>query len=173
MKKRGNRVLAGLLAVLVVLGAVPVQTMGAQYGIQKNKYLDVKKTPTGKTGQNMTISMIFDNSKGSEDLQGVSVRFDDSAVDSEYDAAENPDEETRYNGSIFPFEITSSIFDAKVIGKSGSDQDRFLICESQKRYSRGLLFRTDYRESKRQRCHDGPYQCLDHQVQRNHGIGRR
>ena len=116
MKKRGNRVLAGLLAVLVVLGAVPVQTMGAQYGIQKNKYLDVKKTPTGKTGQNMTISMIFDNSKGSEDLQGVSVRFDDSAVDSEYDAAEDPDEETRYNGSIFPFEITSSIFDAKVIG---------------------------------------------------------
>lgn len=116
MKKRGNRVLAWLLAVLVVLGAVPVQTMGAQYGIQKNKYLDVKKTPTGKTGQNMTISMIFDNSKGSEDLQGVSVRFDDSAVDSEYDAAEDPDEETRYNGSIFPFEITSSIFDAKVIG---------------------------------------------------------
>ena len=116
MKKRGSRVLAGLLAVLVVLGAVPVQTMGAQYGIQKNKYLDVKKTPTGKTGQNMTISMIFDNSKGSEDLQGVSVRFDDSAVDSEYDAAEDPDEETRYNGSIFPFEITSSIFDAKVIG---------------------------------------------------------
>ncbi|MCD7995717.1 MAG: hypothetical protein LUH21_00605 [Clostridiales bacterium] len=116
MKKRGNRVLAGLLAVLVVLGAVPVQTMGAQYGIQKNKYLDVKKTPTGKTGQNMTISMIFDNSRGSEDLQGVSVRFDDSAVDSEYDAAEDPDEETRYNGSIFPFEITSSIFDAKVIG---------------------------------------------------------
>lgn len=116
MKKRGNRVLAGLLAVLVVLGAVPVQTMGAQYGIQKNKYLDVKKTPTGKTGQNMTISMIFDNSKGSEDLQGVSVRFDDSAVDSEYDAAEDPDKETRYNGSIFPFEITSSIFDAKVIG---------------------------------------------------------
>ena len=116
MKKRGNRVLAGLLAVLVVLGAVPVQTMGAQYGIQKNKYLDVKKTPTGKTGQNMTISMIFDNSRGSEDLQGVSARFDDSAVDSEYDAAEDPDEETRYNGSIFPFEITSSIFDAKVIG---------------------------------------------------------
>ena len=75
MKKRGNRVLAGLLAVLVVLGAVPLQSMGAQYGIQKNKYLDVKKTPTGKTGQNMTISMIFDNSKGSEDLQGVSVRL--------------------------------------------------------------------------------------------------
>lgn len=116
MKKRGNRVLAGLLAVLVVLGAVPLQSMGAQYGIQKNKYLDVKKTPTGKTGQNMTISMIFDNSKGSEDLQGVSVRFDDSAVDSEYDAAEDPDEDTKYNGSVFPFEITSSIFDAKVIG---------------------------------------------------------
>ena len=116
MKKRGNRVLVGLLAVLVVLGAVPLQSMGAQYGIQKNKYLDVKKTPTGKTGQNMTISMIFDNSKGSEDLQGVSVRFDDSAVDSEYDAAEDPDEDTRYNGSVFPFEITSSIFDAKVIG---------------------------------------------------------
>ena len=37
MKKRGNRVLAGLLAVLVVLGAVPLQSMGAQYGIQKNK----------------------------------------------------------------------------------------------------------------------------------------
>ena len=37
-------------------------------------------------------------------------------MDSEYDAAEDPDKETRYNGSIFPFEITSSIFDAKVIG---------------------------------------------------------
>ena len=64
MKKRGNRVLAGLLAVLVVLGAVPLQSMGAQYGIQRNTYLDVKKTPTGKTGQNMTINMIFGNGDG-------------------------------------------------------------------------------------------------------------
>ena len=43
MKKRGNRVLAGLLAVLVVLGAVPVQTMGAQYGIQKLSLIHISE----------------------------------------------------------------------------------------------------------------------------------
>ena len=125
MKKRGNRVLAGLLAVLVVLGAVPLQSMGAQYGIQRNTYLDVKKTPTGKTGQNMTINMIFGNGDGTRDFRRASVKFDDSAVDSEFDAAEDPDEDTRYNGSIFPFEITSDIFDAKVIGpvKAGATKN--------------------------------------------------
>ena len=41
MKKRGNRVLAGLLAVLVVLGAVPLQSMGAQYGIQRTRRISI------------------------------------------------------------------------------------------------------------------------------------
>ena len=43
MKKRGNRVLAGLLAVLVVLGAVPLQSMGAQYGIQRIRILMLRR----------------------------------------------------------------------------------------------------------------------------------
>lgn len=139
MKKRGKRGLAWLLAVLIVLGVIPMQAMGAQYGIQRNKYLDVKKTPTGKTGQNMSINMIFDNSKGTEDLTGVSVRFDDSAVDSEYDAETYDDEETSYSGSIFPFEITSSIFDAKMIGsvKAGATKNVSLSARVRRDISEG------------------------------------
>lgn len=124
MKKRGKRGLVWLLAVLIVLGAMPVQTMGAQYDIQKNRYLDVKKTPTGKTGQNMSINMVFTND-GTEDLHGVSIRFDNDAVDNEYDSETESDEDMKYSGSIFPFEVTSSTFDANVIGtvKAGASRN--------------------------------------------------
>ena len=124
MKTRSRRGIVWLLTAVLLLGAVPFSASGAQYDIQKNKYLDVKKTPTGKTGQNMSVNMVFTNNSG-EDLSGVSIRFDNDAVENEYDAETSEDEETRYTGSVFPFEVTSSTFDAKVIGsvKAGSSKN--------------------------------------------------
>lgn len=124
MKYRGMRGLAWLLAVLLAWGAAAVPAFGAQYDIQKNRYLDVKKTPAGKTGQIMSINMVFTNPKGSGDLKGVSIRFDNDAVDSEYDAATSGDSDTKYNGSVFPFEVTSNTFDVKMIGTVKGSPDR-------------------------------------------------
>lgn len=124
MKKKSRKGIIWLLTALLVLGTIPYSAFAAQYDLQKNRYLDVKKTPTGKTGQNMTMNMVFTNNN-SEDLHSVSIRFDSDAVESEYDAETSDDEESRYTGAIFPFEVTSSTFDAKVIGtiKAGASKN--------------------------------------------------
>lgn len=124
MKKKSRKGIIWLLTALLVLGTIPYSAFAAQYDLQKNKYLDVKKTPTGKTGQNMTMNMVFTNDN-SEDLHSVSIRFDSDAVEGEYDAETSEDEDTKYTGAIFPFEVTSSTFDAKVIGtiKAGASKN--------------------------------------------------
>lgn len=115
MKHRVMRGLAWLLAALMVWGGAAVPAYGAQYDIQKNRYLDVKKTPTGKTGQMMSVNMVFTNKDG-VDLSKVSIRFDNDTVDGEYDSSSAGDSDTKYSGSAFPFEVTSSTFDATVLG---------------------------------------------------------
>ncbi|WP_024346495.1 COG1361 S-layer family protein [Lacrimispora indolis] len=116
---KGRRGFLWLLAVIMLISAVP----GAAFAQSKPKmnYIDVKKTPTGKTGENMTISMIFTNN-GNYDLKNVAVRFDNELADREDQSIQ--DEEETYSGAIFPFEITSSTFDNKKIGtiKSGSSK---------------------------------------------------
>lgn len=123
MKKSRKGVL-WLLVVLVVLTSMPAPVFG-QYDLSKNTYIDVKKTPSGKTGENVTISMVFTNDTN-HDLNGVAVMFDRSVADEEYEAKEDSDDEdTSYSGEVFPFEITSSTFDAKILGtvKSGSSKN--------------------------------------------------
>lgn len=120
--KKAERGILWLLIALVLLGAMPAAAYG-QYDLSKNTYIDVKKTPTGKTGQNVTIQMVFTNDSGS-DLHGVAVMFDRTVADEEYEATEEGDE-NRYSGDLFPFEITSSVFDAKILGtvKAGSSRN--------------------------------------------------
>lgn len=120
--KKARRGILWLFAALLLFGSMP-EAAFAQYDLSKNTYIDVKKTPSGKTGQNVTINMVFTNDT-SDDLNGVAVLFDRSVADDEYEAREE-DEDNRYTGDIFPFEINSSTFDAKILGtvKSGSSKN--------------------------------------------------
>ncbi|MEY8352291.1 hypothetical protein AALB39_02935 [Lachnospiraceae bacterium 54-53] len=114
--KRGRKGVLWLFAVLMVVMSMPFSAF-AQYDLSKNTYIDVKKTPSGKTGENVTINMVFTNNHESgQDLKGVTVLFDEEMAKREYEDSLEADEETTYTGEIFPFEITSSTFDGKLLG---------------------------------------------------------
>ena len=136
--KRSRKGVLWLLVVLMVLTAMPASVFG-QYDLSKNTYIDVKKTPSGKTGENVTINMVFTNNTN-YDLNGVAVMFDRSVADEEYQAKEDSDDEdTSYSGEVFPFEITSSTFDAKILGtvKSGSSKNFSLSARVRRDISEG------------------------------------
>lgn len=135
--KKGRRGVWWLLAALMIFLAMPV-TASAQYDLSKNEYIDVKKTPSGTTGNNATIHMVFTNDTD-HDLNGVSVMFDRSVAEEEREAEEDADEDTSYAGDIFPFEITSSTFDAKILGKvkSGSSKTFSLSARVRRDISEG------------------------------------
>lgn len=120
--KKVRKGILWLLTALMIIGAMPGAAF-AQYDLSKNTYIDVKKTPSGKTGENVTINMVFTNNSGN-DLNNVAVRFDRDLAEQEYRATEDADEDSKYTGSVFPFEITSSTFDNKKLGtvKSGSSK---------------------------------------------------
>lgn len=120
--KKVRKGILWLLAALMIIGAMPGAAF-AQYDLSKNTYIDVKKTPSGKTGENVTINMVFTNNSGN-DLNNVAMRFDRDLAEQEYRATEDADEDSKYTGSVFPFEITSSTFDNKKLGtvKSGSSK---------------------------------------------------
>lgn len=135
--KRSRKGVVWLLAVLMVIGAIPGQAF-AQYDLSKNTYIDVKKTPSGKTGENVTINMVFTNN-GNNDLSNVAVRFDRDLAEQEYQAKEDTDSETKYSGEIFPFEITSSTFDNKKLGtvKSGASKNFTITARARRDIAEG------------------------------------
>lgn len=135
--KKGRKGILWLLAALMVFGTMPAAAF-AQYDLSKNTYIDVKKTPSGTTGDNVTINMVFTNDTD-HDLNGVAVMFDRSVAEEEYEATEDADEETKYTGEVFPFEITSSTFDAKILGtvKSGSSKNFSLSARVRRDISEG------------------------------------
>ncbi|WP_313185006.1 COG1361 S-layer family protein [Lacrimispora sp.] len=108
-----------LLAVLMIISALPGVAF-ARSGSDES-YIEVKKVPSGKTGQNMTINMVFKNNEGI-DLNNVAIRFSDETVNEESDAKANGE---TYSGNTFPFEITSDTFNNKMIGtvKNGSSKN--------------------------------------------------
>jgi len=116
--KKVRKGILWMLAILMVTSAVPGIAF-AQPG-SGERWIDVKKVPSGKTGQNMTINMVLTN-QDDIDLTNVAIRFEEGLANQESDAKENGEE---YSGSIFPFEITSSTFDNKKVGniKSGSSK---------------------------------------------------
>ncbi len=117
--KKVRKGILWMLAILMVTSAVPGIAF-AQPG-SGERWIDVKKVPSGKTGQNMTINMVLTN-QDDIDLTNVAIRFEEGLANQESDAKENGEE---YSGSIFPFEITSSTFDNKKVGniKSGSSKN--------------------------------------------------
>ncbi len=134
---RVKRKIVWLLAVLMVITTIPATAL-AQYDLSKNTYIDVKKTPSGKTGENITINMVFTNNTGS-DLDDVAVRFDRDIPEQEYKATEDAEETTTYTGSVFPFEISSNTFDNKKLGKvkSGSSKTFSLTARIRRDVSEG------------------------------------
>ncbi len=98
---RVKKKIVGLLALIMAVTAIPA-TAFAQYDLSKNTYIDVKKTPSGKTGENITINMVFTNNTGN-DLKDVAVRFDRDIPEQEYRATEDAEETTTYTGSVFSF----------------------------------------------------------------------
>lgn len=132
-----KRKIVGLLAVIMAVTAIPATAL-AQYDLSKNEYIDVKKTPSGKTGENITINMVFTNNTGN-DLKDVAVRFDRDIPEQEYRATEDAEETTTYTGSVFPFEISSNTFDNKKLGdvKSGSSKTFSLTARIRRDVSEG------------------------------------
>ncbi len=121
--KKFRKGILWLLAVLMMVSVVPGSAF-AQYDISNNTYIDAKKTPSGKTGEKTTLSMIFTNNS-QQDLKGVTIMFNQEVAKSEYEAtSDDADETTVSNGSIFPFEITSSTFDGKLLGSVKQGESR-------------------------------------------------
>lgn len=106
-----------LLAVLMMIASVPGAVF-AQYDVSKNAYIDAKTTPSGKTGERTTLNLIFTNNSKDQDLKGVTIMFDKGVAQDEFEATSDAADETTAVsiGSMFPFEITSSTFDGKLIG---------------------------------------------------------
>lgn len=105
-----------LLVILIMATSIPGAVF-AQYDVSQNTYIDAKTTPSGKTGEKTTLNLIFTN-KSSQDLKGVTIMFDQGVAKDEYEATSDADDETTTvsTGSMFPFEITSSTFDGKLLG---------------------------------------------------------
>jgi hypothetical protein len=122
--KKVRKGVVWLLVVLIMASSVPAAVF-AQYDTSKNTYIDVKKTQSGKTGENISINMVFINNEG-HDLNGVAVLFDQSVAQAEYEATEDADEESKTirSSDTFPFEITTSTFDAKLLGKVNSGSSK-------------------------------------------------
>ncbi|MDR1771316.1 MAG: hypothetical protein LBS02_11845 [Hungatella sp.] len=115
--KKGRKGFLWLLVAFIIISAVPGQAFAWQ---GDERWIDVSKTPTGKTGQSMTIHMVLKEQDGI-DHKNVAIRFEEGLANQESDAKENGEE---YSGSIFPFEITSGIFDNKKIGNLKSESTK-------------------------------------------------
>ena len=112
--KKGKKGLLWVLIVLVMISAVPGQAFAWQ---GDDRWIDVSKTPTGKTGQSMTLHMVLKEQDGI-DHKNVAIRFDEGLANQESDAKENGEE---FTGGVFPFELTSGIFDNKKVGNLKSE----------------------------------------------------
>lgn len=103
-----RRGLTLLMAVIIIIGMVPLNAFAALADVSGNEYIIAKKISNGKTGKNMTISFDFKNTSG-RDLKNVEIGFSEDVDLSE-------DAETLTNGYRFPFEVSNDTFKAKNIG---------------------------------------------------------
>lgn len=102
------RGLALLLAVLTVAGAVPVTAWAEMVDTGNNTVVTTPNVPRGKTGRRMNVTFTLVNDSG-ETWEDVEVGFSE---DVSYIA--RPD--ALAGEYIFPFEVTSGLFDTKHVG---------------------------------------------------------
>ncbi|WP_143319177.1 hypothetical protein [Clostridium sp. HBUAS56010] len=146
-----------LLTLVMIISAVPGSAF-AQYDVSQNTYIDARKTLSGKTGEKTTLNLIFTNKAG-YDLKGVAVMFDKGVARDEFEATSDAAEETAVsNGSMFPFEISSSTFDAKILGTVKQDSSKTFSLTARVRrdlsegyYTVPLLIKTGGDEFRRER----------------------
>jgi hypothetical protein len=156
--KKVRRGAVWLLVVLIMVSSVP-GTVFAQYDVSQNTYIDAKTTPSGKTGERATLNLIFTN-KSNQDLKGVTIMFDKGVAQDEFEATSDAADETTTVsiGSMFPFEITSSTFDGKLLGgiKQGDSRSFSLSGRVRRDLAEGyytvpLLVKADGNEFRREK----------------------
>ena len=114
--KEWRRWLALSFAVIWMVGTLPIT--GWMEVQAYNDWITTTKVPTGKTGEQMTISFRLKNKSG-EDGE-FAVRFCDDGVD-----IGDEDEDDLKFGYAFPFEVTDATFDNwKSVGKIRAGDDK-------------------------------------------------
>lgn len=122
MKRRGllKRVTLVLMAALMVCGSLPTQVMAGEMvdfeswndgSSFSQKYVDVKKIPTGKTGQKMTVSFVLKNPLTETDMTNIKLRLVTEKEFKEIFEIEEEDSDSTTSKSVpeYPFEFTSEI----------------------------------------------------------------
>lgn len=118
---RFKRGLVLLLVFVLLAGVAPMSSFGDETDNEElNEWIEVKKTPEGKFGKNMTVSFIIHNVYDVP-LEDVKIWFapqEDYEVKDSYDEDENPDaSDSDIYRHVFPFESTTTTFKKKSVGR--------------------------------------------------------
>lgn len=122
--KRFGRWMAGLMALMLMVTAVPFPAMGSEVNIYSDKII------RGKTGKKVTVSFTIKNTT-SKETKDLAIAFDVSGAD----IWDEDDEDMKY-GYSFPFEVTGSLNDTdnpKDVGRLAPEKDRTVSLSGQVR----------------------------------------
>lgn len=108
-----------LMSAVLLAGAVPMQAWAGLEDTANNEVVISSNVPKGKVGKSMTVSFNIKNNTDS-DWSDVSVQIAES---DQYYAAEGSGDDLRSSG-IFPFEVTTTTFKSRYIGKVGAGKSR-------------------------------------------------
>ncbi len=107
-RRLAARALALLMAVAAVTAVVPVKALAEMVDTGNNQVVITPAVPRGKTGRRMNVTFTLKNDSG-ETWEDVEVGFSE---DISYIA--RPD--ALAGEYVFPFEVTSGLFDTKTVG---------------------------------------------------------
>lgn len=114
--KKWKKGLTMVMAALMLLGTVPMQSFAALEDTSGNTVVKSSSVPKGKIGKSITIPFKVENDSGS-DWEDVSVQI---AEGSGFYLGENDLE----GGYAFPFEITTTTFKPRYIGKVSAGKSK-------------------------------------------------
>lgn len=115
--KKWKRGLTVIMAALMLFGMMPMQSFAALEDTSGNTVVKSSSVPKGKVGKSMTIPFTVEN-EGSSDWEDVSVQI---AEGSAFYLNEGKDIE---GGYTFPFEITTTTFKPRYIGKVSAGKSK-------------------------------------------------
>lgn len=114
--KRLKRGVALLLAALLMVGAMPLYAMAALEDTANNRTVISSSIPKGKIGKSMTVSFTVKNHT-ENDWEDISVGIAES---DSYSSSKDDLE----GGRLFPFEVTTTTFKPRYIGKISAGKSR-------------------------------------------------
>ena len=108
------------VTAIIMAGAAPVTVLAELVNNGDNHVVITPNVPRGRTGKRMSVTFNLENNDG-ETWEDVEVGFSEDlsyiarpdAVDGEY---------------VFPFEVTSGLFDMKYVGTIRSGAKRACLC---------------------------------------------